>query len=498
MLRRLPVITTGLGVFILLNLRAGLLYPNAIRIRLSSTDTGRVPFDASTKFSSNVASYMPIVLKSPENILLSSEYGVNVPYFDNEVKFSETGIFWFGKVTPLENYADVRVGYTKDELYIHLTVFDRNLWYAPNSATTDLTAWDAVSIFLDTGDGLENRPTASSYRFTSQLSWLEPRSDYQTAYQGDGSGWMEATLQFSTETGWRGNAPNDDSQIDHGWIVTYHIPFDSLGLVGPPPVGTVWGLAVNLHDRDTVSGNPLPVKHWPPEMIPDNPKSWGQMSLGLSPFEIPDIEPTGSALIRHQFNGAEVIDGMVGGGSNCGTGLDWITWGEANYSGAHQINIQNQVDVADWPCFSKFYITFPLASIPAHSTVISATLTLHQFGNAGGGEYGEPPVSLIQVFTISEDWDENTLTWNNAPLAMENISRAWVEPIDEFPGWPGVPRTWDVSRAVFQAHASGNSLRLALYSADGPYHSGKYFVSSDTGDWNEAGRPTLKVEWGNP
>jgi len=32
-----------------------------------------------------------------------------------------------------------------------------------------------------------------------------------------------------------------------------------------------------------------------------------------------------------------------------------------------------------------------------------------------------------------------------------------------------------------------------LYEADSAYHSGKYFTSSDTGDWNEAGRPTLQV-----
>jgi hypothetical protein len=38
-------------------------------------------------------------------------------------------------------------------------------------------------------------------------------------------------------------------------------------------------------------------------------------------------------------------------------------------------------------------------------------------------------------------------------------------------------------------------LRLALYSADEDYHSGKYFYSSDAGI--EA-RPTLKVIFGNP
>jgi len=40
-------------------------------------------------------------------------------------------------------------------------------------------------------------------------------------------------------------------------------------------------------------------------------------------------------------------------------------------------------------------------------------------------------------------------------------------------------------------------LRLILYSADSAYHSGKYFVASDTGDWNLEGRPRLDVQWGD-
>jgi len=57
-----------------------------------------------------------------------------------------------------------------------------------------------------------------------------------------------------------------------------------------------------------------------------------------------------------------------------------------------------------------------------------------------------------------------------------------------------VPYTWDVSRAVAEAYAEGDPLRLALYSADGEYHSGKYFWSSDAG---ELARPALQVLWGD-
>ena len=498
-MRKLPVILVTLSVFVLGGPATSFIDHIPTSNSSTSSKRGVIPLDLSTNFSSSVNVYLPIALKQSQDVPFVSTYRVNAPHFENEVQFSETGVFWFGKVNATENYADVRVGYTNQELYIRLAAFDRYLWYDANRSKSGLTAWDAVSTYINLEGGAGSTPTGRSYLLTGQLNGSEPRSDYQAAYQGDASGWKETSLQFSTETGWRGNAPNNDSQEDRGWTITYHIPFESIGQSGPPPAGTIWGLAVILHDRDDASGTSVPEKSWPPAMTPDNPQSWGQLAFGLPSHTLPDVEPAGSIMIRHKLDGVEVVDGMVGGGSVCGAGLDiWTEWGNKNYNGAHQVNIQNQFDVADWPCFSKFYITFPLDSIPANSTVITSTLTMYQFGNAGGGEYGEPPVSMIQVFTVGQDWNEYTLTWNDAPLAIENISRAWVEPVGDSPGSPGVARTWDVSKAVSEAHARGDPVRLVLYSADGPQNSGKYFVSSDTGDWNEAGRPTLKVEWGTP
>ena len=90
------------------------------------------------------------------------------------------------------------------------------------------------------------------------------------------------------------------------------------------------------------------------------------------------------------------------------------------------------------------------------------------------------------------------ITWNSAPLAAENIGGRWVEPITSQPDWPGIPRQWDVSYVVAQAYAVGAPVRLILYAADADYHSGKYFVASDTGDWIIRGRPVLRVAWGEP
>jgi hypothetical protein len=214
------------------------------------------------------------------------------------------------------------------------------------------------------------------------------------------------------------------------------------------------------------------------------------------------VTPTGQIDIRNGLNGAVVVDGTVCGGTTCSGGPSYFdVWGVTSTPGSYNyayFNIQNQTDVADWPCYSKAYIVFPLGSIPAGKKIISAQLILHQFGNSGGGSWGDPPSSLIQVMTVSGSWTESSLTWNNAPLVKENVSRLWVDPVSSFPGWPGAAHTWDLSQAVIDSYNAHQPLSLAIYSADEAYHTGKYFSSSDTEDWNSAARPTLHIVYGNP
>jgi hypothetical protein len=413
---------------------------------------------------------------------------------------SETAILWFGRVTPTENWADARVGYNDDQLHIRVSAFDRRLWYDTSPSPGDLTNWDSATLYLDLDGNTGTIPDADAYRFDAQLVWWEPRDEYQAAYQGNGSSWLISTLPFTTVSGWRGTVPNNE-QDDRGWWVTYRIPFDSLGLSGPPSPGAIWGMAVALHDRDDANGTPITDQVWPETMEGQQPATWAELQFGMSTYDPPPAAPAGTVIIRQGLGGATVVDADVGGSSVCGDSArpDYFpTWGELNYAGKDFVNIQNQGDVADWPCFSRYYVTFPLDTLPTSKVIVSATLTLHLFGSAGEGWEPEPQPSLIQVLTVGQDWNENTLTWNSAPLAQENVSAAWVDPVDSFPGWPGIPWKWDVSGAVADAYASGTPLRLALYEADKAYHSGKYFVSSDTGDWNEVGRPTLTVKWGIP
>ncbi len=423
---------------------------------------------------------------------------VNAPHFAGYVQFSETAIFWFGRVTPSENAVDVRVGYDNFLLYLHIATFDRRLWYNPTPSPGDLTNWDGVTLYLDTDGNVGSAPDTSSYRFDAQLNWWEPRADFQAAYVGDGSGWLAASIPFTTTSGWRGDEPNND-QDDRGWTLAYYLPFASLGLAAPPPPGTVWGLALALHDRDEAPAPPLGDEVWPEAMAPQVPATWGQLAFGLPAYTPPSSRPGGTVTIRHGLEGTTVVDADVGGSSVCGEAAapDYFAgWGNLNYAGKTFLNIQNQGDGADWPCFSRYYVTFPLDAIPAGQTILSATLTLYQFGNAGQGWEPGPQPSLIQVLTVGEGWEESSLTWNNAPLAVENVAAAWADPLDPLPPWPGVPRQWDVSLAVARAHAAGTPLRLALYESDWAMHSGKYFVTSDTDDWGQAARPTLRVTWG--
>jgi hypothetical protein len=80
---------------------------------------------------------------------------------------------------------------------------------------------------------------------------------------------------------------------------------------------------------------------------------------------------------------------------------------------------------------------------------------------------------------------------------MENVAAAWVDPLEDPPPPAGVARQWDVSRAVAQAYAAGQPLRLALYESDGALHSGKYFRTSDVDVYEQEHRPTLIVTWGH-
>ena len=421
---------------------------------------------------------------------------VNAPY---SVPGHEAAVFWFGQVTPSDNYADVRVAYQDDHMFLHVNIMDRRLWYDVTPSPGELTDWDAVSLYLNMTDP-ETILYATRYRFDAQLVWWGDRSAYQAAYRNDMGTWMLVDVPFTTDSSWNGDVPNTDVD-DRGWSLLYDIPYTSLGLNGIPAQGTVWGIALVLHDRDNEAGPVLSTQTWPATMSPADPNTWGELVFGAPlPYTPLLAAPGGVLTIRHGLDNAIVVDADVGGSSVCGelAAPDYFpTWGELNYAGKEFVNIQNLGHISEWPCFSKYYVTFPLNALPPGKVIFSSYLTLYQFGNAGQGKIPGPQPSMIQVSTIDQAWNEATITWNNAPAPVENITTAWVDPLETPPPWPGIPREWDVSTAVAQAYALGAPVRLVLYSPDWDFHSGKYFYSSDIGVTGE-GRPTLTINWGEP
>jgi len=414
---------------------------------------------------------------------------VNVPNLAG-VPFTPA-VFWFGKVDPINNYTDVRADYYDAELQFYVHIIDQRLWYEQTPMAADLSNWDAVSIYLNLHGNFGVAPESGSYRFEIELD-----NNFRASYRGNGTSWVATSIPITSSTAWRGNAGPNSGQDSEGWSADFRIPFSSLGMVSAPAEGTNWGLAIVVHDRDDAAGVIHQDTSWPEMINPNVPSTWGLLSFGLPSFNTPPSMASGVVTIRQGLNGATITDGAVGGYTTCGNNgaNKWTDWGNLNYSAPsvnYQFNIQNEWDISDWPCFSKYYTTFPLTSLPPGQSILSASLTMNLRGTAGGGQYGAPPNSYIEVLTVGQDWQPATLTWNNAPLAVENISGTWVPPVIG-------PYNWDVSRAVAQAYSAGGPLRLVLYSIDGDYNTGKYFYSSETTDWDGTVRPTLTVVYGQP
>ncbi|MFL5698044.1 MAG: DNRLRE domain-containing protein [Ktedonobacteraceae bacterium] len=420
---------------------------------------------------------------------------INIPYFNTSaVPFNQTAIFWFGSVSSSDNYTDVRMGYNNNELYVDLHIVDRYLWYDPNAKAPNLTKGDTATVYLSTNQNGSNAPDQSAYKFVAQVDWYQPRTHYQQAYRGNGSTWVASPVAFNAVSGWRGTGFN--GKEDSGWTMTYHIPFSSLGRSGHPPQGTAWKLGIKVHNQDNASDTPLSLKWWPETENDMTPSSWGALVFGLSTYQAPHTTNNATFTVRNGLNKQVVTDGMVGGSLGCyNKGLNrWTGFGGQSYPGATRVNIQNEWDTSDWNCFSKFYISFPLNSLSAGKGVVSAKVTLHEYG--GSGTKGKPTPSLIQVASVNEGWNPATLAWNNAPLVKENISRTVVNTVSN-PTPSGQPYSWDVSKALADAYAAGQPLRLVFYSSDSPYNTGKYFFSSAIADWNAQSRPTLQATLGN-
>jgi len=449
--------------------------------------------------------YIPITMNGqslPDAPQIAIPY-INVSADAMNDHTGELSLFWFGQVRLAENYTDVRMGYNNDELFIRMHVFDRRCWFDETEPLDQPTKWDAGAIYLNLDGNTGTTPSTNSYQFLVQFdafpTWNPPWETNTIAYKGNGSIWQPVNIPFTMTSSYTGGIPNDDGD-DRGWTVIIRIPFSSLGLSSKPAASTTWGIAAVNYDRDDANGTAITPKVWPSNVNLGKPNTWAQVRFGLPASTAVGDPVVGTTLIRQGLNGAIVSDASAGGYSVCGGGTDfWSSWGDTNegfYSEERSdFNIQNQGNVADWPCFSKVYIKFPMDQVPAGKRILSATLTMYVWGHAGDINYDTP--SLVHVYSVSNDWNEQTITWNNAPYIDTYISQNWVSAPPPNTGFPGIANSWDVTSAVQSAYTSGQMVNLVLYSSDNWMDSGKYIVSSNTGDWNAAGRPILTVKWGN-
>ena len=438
---------------------------------------------------------------------------VNIPYLTEPVDWAQSAIFWFGvndwyQTLPGRNYADVRVAYTASGLRVKTVVVDYYLWYSVNpSAATDLTQYDGVAVYLDTNHDRAASPQTDDYRFVSGVRYNSGDSRYRRQARGTGSGWNTAWAgSWSDFSGMQWNCnPGPNSNvcgIDFGWTSTITIPWQTLGLPGPPAQGTVWGLGVQLYDRDdNPPAGAVAPEFWPETFNTNQPGTWGEVHFGYARYPPPPAAASGSAMIRAALPTDNTVeDAWVGGGGTCSGGHEGGS--DLNHGEHGALYVGTETAPTHFPCFNKSFLRFNLNAIPANKVILSATLTLHVWGNAG--DVGQAQPSWVHLFTVNDPWLESGITWNNAPLAQENISAIWMYPYSQ-PGqieWPGDPYTWDATQAVAEAYAAGQPVSLAIYGSDTAQHSSKYLTSSEVGlgdstpNWDIEGRPRLDVRWG--
>ncbi len=454
---------------------------------------------------------------------------VNAPFFSGTIDWNTSAIFWFGRVdvangvapVPGRNYADVRVAYTPAELQVFVSVVDYYLWheFAPDQSSNPTSYdHDGVALYLDVNGDRSTAPATDDYVFLAKWSLENEQSSrpYQRQARGNGAGWNNAWngawrhvpgAQWSCDPG-----PNDNAcGLDYGWAITFRVPWSTLGLGGPPH-GRLLGMGLQLFDRDDrVESGIAPVQTWPEGVGSARPATWGGLWLGPSTYNAGLARAEGTTTIRRGLAGSIVADAGVGADGACNGGHEGnpdspikpgsnppIARGEDT-----SVWVASQAAITDFPCFARTYLRFGLDQIPAGKVIISARLTMTHWSQSGdlnaANPDDRPQPSFVQLFTVDPGWTETGVTWNNGPLARQNLGGVTIAP--RRPGeplFPGVAYSWDATAAVAEAYVAGTPVDLALYTADTRMHSSKYLHASEAGEFIATARPTLIITWGVP
>jgi hypothetical protein len=392
-------------------------------------------------------------------------------YVPRSTTYDQTAIVWYGTVTPDQSYTDLRLGYDAAGLFANANIVDRDVEFdagrCDHRNVDDLSGYDATALAFTVG--------GHTYTFVGSFqNWQGCQPQQQQAFM-DG---QPITTTFTTESGWRGASTND-TQDDAGWTVTFHLPWAALGQSGAPADGSVWSLVATTYNRNqTIQA----------------PGTWqGQIVFGTEPV----YRPTGglTAIASSDIPASQEI--VAGGSTLCGapndtdTTLRFSQWGVRNWlttpgDDPRIATLQNQADVADFPCFSRVYQDYVLT--PRAGYVISATLTLTAVGHSGYST--QVPYPVLDQLAETGPFASNALTWNNAPPLIRNVVSAWV------PG-SGYPQaiSFDVTQAVARALAAHSDLYLVQYTGEESISSGIYFASINNPATGQ--RPQLHIVWGD-
>jgi hypothetical protein len=119
----------------------------------------------------------------------------------------------------------------------------------------------------------------------------------------------------------------------------------------------------------------------------------------------------------------------------------------------------------------RSYMWFDLSSLPAGSTVISATLRLY---HVGGVDYPDQTAN-VTFYRATENWNEATVTWNNRPGYAESLGS--VSTTYDFKGWVTLDLTAQVLAWV---RGTQNNYGLVAIGPEGTPGVCRLFASGES------------------
>jgi len=130
------------------------------------------------------------------------------------------------------------------------------------------------------------------------------------------------------------------------------------------------------------------------------------------------------------------------------------------------------------PLMARGYLQLDLSSLPADAVILSADLKLYQYFTFGTQDF------IIGIHRITDNWDENTITWNNQPdyhPMSESTSFITVAEIT----W----LSWDIT-SLLQGWLDGNITNYGVVLKDSDEALGDTYIMCYSSDYPDD--PTLR------